>query len=705
MTPPSRRATALQPFLILGLLLAALSAWAQRAPTLTADQAARGKRLYAQSCERCHGVHLDDGEFAPALRGAPFNEHWAGQDVAKLFGKTKSSMPPDAPGSLGDQGYADLLAYLLSQNGVPAAGSDLPADLKALQAIRIAGAPHGPGPSGGLAAGVTLPPWPTAPNILSALSPVTEAMLQSPPAKDWLTWRRAFDDSGFSPLEQIHKGNVQQLRLAWSLALPAGPNEATPLVHDGVIFVHAYNDHVLALDAASGDELWHYARQLPDGIAPVVQRNMALYNERLYLGTSDGHVVALDMRTGLLIWDHAVGDGKLWRVSGGPLVAKGRVMIGVVGRAPGGAFIVGLDADEGKELWRFHSIAQPGDAHDNSWNDTPLEKRNGGSIWTAGSYDPALGLAYFGPAQTYDTAPLQHRVHKRGVNNDGLYLDSTVALDPLSGALKWHFQHVPNDQWDYDWAFERQRIALPLDGKLQQLVLTSGKLGIYDALDAASGKYAFSIDMGIQNLITAIDPKSGAKTIDMRQYPDEGRKITVCPHAGGGRSWLPGSYNPTTHVEYVAMVESCMDLLPVEAGDRGSLSSGYRWTLRPRPDSDGLYGRVQAVDVLTRRTLWKARQRAPQSSGVLDTAGGVVFAGALDRNFTAYDADNGKILWQARLNDVPSSAPISYAVNGRQYIAMVVGYGGAQAVTFPVLVPEIKLPPIRSASIFVFELP
>jgi alcohol dehydrogenase (cytochrome c) len=168
---------------------------------------------------------------------------------------------------------------------------------------------------------------------------------------------------------------------------------------------------------------------------------------------------------------------------------------------------------------------------------------------------------------------------------------------------------------------------------------------------------------------------------------------------------MPGSYNPHTHIVYLAMVESCMDMIPMGKGERGSLSSGYRWTLRPRPDSDGKYGRIQALNLATRKTVWIARQRAPQTSGILDTAGGVVFAGALDRWFGAYDDVSGDLLWRQRLSDVPSSAPISFAAHGRQYVAIVVGYGGGQTLTFANLVPEISLPPARSSSIWVFELP
>jgi alcohol dehydrogenase (cytochrome c) len=331
----------------------------------------------------------------------------------------------------------------------------------------------------------------------------------------------------------------------------------------------------------------------------------------------------------------------------------------------------------------------------------PYEKRNGASVWVPGSYDATTGLLYFGVAQTYDTGPYRNPV--AGENDDLLYTDSTIALDPDTGKLAWHFQHLANDQWDYDWAFTRMLVRLVPNGPL--LVGTGGKQAIYDFIDAKTGRYGFSFDLGVQNVITGIDPKTGAKKIDPSLVPDASHTVMTCPHAGGAKNWLPDSYNPATHVLYVSMVDACMDLIPVPAGGRGSLSTGVRWTLRARPGSDGKYGRVQAVDVATKKTVWTMRQRAPESTGVLSTAGGVVFAGALDRSFSAYDDATGRELWRVRLNDVPSSAPITYAINGRQYVAVVVGNGGAQAATFPALVPEIKNPPDRGAAIWVFELP
>jgi len=556
----------------------------------------------------------------------------------------------------------------------------------------------------GLSAGVTLPPAPKKNSPLEKLTPVTDAALIKPVPGDWLTWRRTYDDLGFSPLTQINKSNVGDLRVAWAWSLPNGPNEATPLVHDGVLFVHSFGDRVQALDAVTGDLLWQYTRELPKDIQPSVKRHISIYGDKLFVPTSDVHIVALDIKTGKIVWDHQVADFKDgFRMTGGPLVAKGKVMIGTGGRAAGGNFIVALDAQTGQEAWRFNVIARPGEPGGETWNGLPLEKRNGASVWTAGSYDPALNLVYFGPGQTYDTAPLLHRVNQRGINNDSLYTDSTLALNPDTGKLVWYFQHQPNDQWDLDWAFERHLIQLP--GVNKTVVVTGGKTAIYDALEADTGKYLFSMDMGLQNVVTAIDPKTGAKTINPNTIPGDGEAKMVCPHAGGAKIWLPSSYNPATKLLYIPLNESCMDLIPVEPGGRASLSTGVRWTLRPRPDSDGKYGRMEAVNLETRKVVWTERQRAPQTTGVLATAGGVVFAGGLDRTLKAYDDATGKELWKIRLNDVPNSSPITYTANGKQYLAVVVGNGGPQAVGFTLLVPEIQNPPDRNAAIWVFELP
>jgi alcohol dehydrogenase (cytochrome c) len=371
---------------------------------------------------------------------------------------------------------------------------------------------------------------------------VTDAMLTKPPDGEWLSWRRTYDAFGFSPLEMINRSNVSELRVAWSWSLPNGPNEATPLVHDGVMFVHSYGDKVQALDAATGDLLWQYSRRLPKGVAPSVKRSISLFGTRLYVPTSDVHVVALDMKTGGVIWDQAVADPKAgYRMTGGPLVARGKVMVGTTGRAEGGNIVVALDAETGKEAWRFYTIARPDEHGGNSWNGLPLEKRNGGSVWIPGSYDPVQNLAFFAAGNTYDTGPLRTPVNQAGVTNDALYLDSTLAFNPDTGRLAWYFQHQANGQWDLDWAFERMVVQLPVNGDTRSVVVTAGKQMIFDIVETETGKYLSSIDLGLQNLVTSIDPKTGAKTNDPSLLPGDGKTKMVCPHVSGGRGWMPTS--------------------------------------------------------------------------------------------------------------------------------------------------------------------
>jgi alcohol dehydrogenase (cytochrome c) len=678
-----------------------------------AAQVERGQSSFLQNCASCHGRNLDNGEFAPAVKGRSFLNHWGARPVSEFAAYLRANMPPGRTGELSKDDYTALVAFIMNANGASSDATSLPTDSAALTAIRLPGEPPNEQAKlratrlGSLTAEARIPEWPRTPSPLDHYTPVTEPLLDSPPEGEWLTWRRTHDALGYSPLRQINKANVVNLHLVWSLALPVGINEMEPLVHDGVIFVFSFRDNVQALDAETGDELWHYARQLPDTTIPTTKRTMALFGDKLFIGTSDVHEIALDARTGRLIWDQPIGSPEAgFTLSGGPIVAKGKVMQGVGGMgADGGAYIAALDAETGKEAWRFYSIPRPGQPGGDSWNGLPVEKRHGGSVWTSGSYDPELNLAFFGPGNTYDTGPLRYPSGKRGVTNDGLYTETTIALDPDTGKLKWHFQHVRNDQWDLDWAFEREILHLPVNGEMKKLVVTGGKLGIFDALEAANGKYAFSVDMGLQTLISAIDPKTGAKTIDPKLLPDRNHVVTVCPHGGGGRNWMPTSYNPETKVLFVAAQETCMELAPAGTGERGFLSTGVNVTMHPRPDSDGRFGRLQAIDLEHRKTLWEDRQRAFQSGGVLSTGGGVVFAAATDRWFSAYDDANGRILWRARLADIPNAPPITYSVKGKQYVAVVVGYGESAPSVFTVLTPEIPLPIARSSSIWVFALP
>jgi len=680
----------------------------------TAEQAERGEALYTQGCVVCHGENLNDGEFGAPLKGNSFSTRWAGINMEAFYDATRE-MPPGQANSLSREQYTDLIAFILRENEVPAGEEALPMDSDMLAALFIPGNSQNSaqavrrsgGPGGGFAPGVQIPAWDAGPNPLDNISLVTDDLLNNPPAESWLNWRGTHDAMGYSPLDQINKDNVANLRVAWSLALPPGPNEATPLIHEGVMFVHSFGDNVMALNAVTGQELWHYRHELAEDARPSVKRNISIYGDKVYAATSDQKVIALDMRSGRLVWETEVGGV----ITGGPTIANGVVMQGTLQTrqpnvVPGGGFIQAMDAETGEKLWRFNSIPAPDELGGNTWNGVPYDERNGGSFWVPGSYDPENNLVYFAPSPTYDTAQLVNPVNQPGINNDALFTNSTLALRPETGELVWYFQHMNNDQFDMDWIFERIIVDLDVGGRERRVSLTAGKQGFYDANDAITGEYLFSYDMGLQNFILGVDPETDRKIVDMSLYPDGERKI-VCPHAGGGRSWTPGAYNPETQMLYVPAVESCMDLMPTGDGlGSGALSAGYNWMIRPRDDSDGLYGHIQAINVSENMTqAWIERQRAPQTTGVLATAGGLVFAGALDRNLTAYDDMTGEPLWHTTLTDVPNTNPVTFAVDGKQYVAIVVGYGGAQTATFGRLVPEISLPASPSSSVWVFELP
>jgi alcohol dehydrogenase (cytochrome c) len=555
---------------------------------------------------------------------------------------------------------------------------------------------------------------------LEKITPVTDSMLQHPSDADWLMWRRTYSSLGFSPLKQIDKPNVADLRLAWSRALPLSADEITPLVYDGVLFIESGNT-VEALDGAKGDLLWQYVRPLPDQLIngrESTMRGLAIYQDKLYAPTADGHMVALNVKTGKLVWDHEVivpltgvyaHSNHDFRLDGAPIVARGKVMIGVslgITNPSGGCFIVGLDAQSGDEVWRFYTIPRPGQPGGDSWNGAPVDQRFGASVWTGGSYDPKLNLAYFGTGNTYDVATLLQPHSQKGESNDGLYTDSTVALDPDTGKLAWYYQHMNRDVWDLDWAFEQLLVTLPVDGKPADLVVSGGKMALFDAVDRADGKYEFSKDLGLQTLVSAIDPKTGKKTINPTFEPKANKTEFICPDANGARNWPATSYDPGTHILYVPLAESCMDYTWVP-GDPAQTAAGgldIRFTLRLRPDTDGKMGRIEAVNLETKNVVWMDRQRAPIASAMLATAGGLVFGGAQNRQFTAYDAATGEVLWEVGLNATPSSYPITYRVDGKQYVAVVSGGGGPLDASGASLAPEFDNP-AGGTTLWVFKLP
>ena len=689
--------------------------------SFTAPQAERGKSAYNDNCASCHGGNLDDGQFGPPVKGPTFRAQWHSQSAAALFSLVATKMPPASPDSLDSQTYADIEAYILQQNGATAGTSAL----SAAEVAKAAPPARRRGDEMGLILGNHDATYQAAmarrEALLDKLTPVTPPMLRDPPAADWLMWRGTYGTTGYSRLDQINARNAGDLRVAWTITLPASGNEITPLVHDGVLFVESANT-VEALDGADGSVLWQYVRALPPGLHGGRQAHtkaLAIYQDKLYVPTADGHMVALDVKTGRLIWDTSIGTatpgthaggagGNAYTLSGGPIVADGKVVVGVslALNAAGGDFIVGLDGQTGKELWRFHTIARPGQPGGDSWNGAPVDQRYGGGVWTVGSFDPNLNLLYFGTGNTYDTGTLLLPHPHPGRSNKALYTDSTLALDPDTGKLVWYYQHMNRDVWDMDWVFEQSLLTLPVNGRPMKLLVTGGKLAIFDALDRANGKYQFSKDVGLQNLVVRIDPKTGAKTVNPAyETPKFGQTYYICPSTLGERNWIATSFDPTTDILYVPLLEACMNFHLVQRNAAQVAAGGDDIRRSPIPShgSDGKFGRIEAINLRTGKIVWTLRQRAPIESSMLASAGGVIFSGSHDREFHAYASATGKLLWQTTLNSAPSSSPITYDAGGEQYVAVVAGGGSALDAVANSLTPEIA-DPSGSTTLWVFKL-
>ncbi|HEY8574689.1 PQQ-binding-like beta-propeller repeat protein [Phenylobacterium sp.] len=621
------------------------------AAALSQPAAGASEALFAARCRTCH---------EPPIPRAPGREQFRAMPNERIVeALTVGTMKPMAEGLSGTQ-ISGLAAYLT--------GRAAPAEQRGPRTATAAPAP------------ADLKPDAAAAAILGKVRPVSSAMLKAPAPGDWLQWGRTYDGQNFSPLTRIDRRNVTSLKPAWRHAIQPGPSMPTPLVHDGVMFLQTTPDTVLALDATSGKVLWRRSYK-PRG--PSSQKmGLSLSGGRVFVPTSDLHVIALDARTGETLWDQDIKPsppamGKMaFNLRSAPLVVGDKVIQAVTGSAaPGGNFIVGLDAATGRELWRFHTIARPGEPGGDSWNGLPLEKRSGGSVWHQGTYEPALNLVYYGVGQTYDTGPLLKPSGVAGTTSEALYTDSTIALDPDTGKLVWHYQHLPNDQWDLDWAFERSLATVEVGGRPRRVVMNIGKMGILDALDARTGAYLFSIDAGTQNVISAIDPKTGAKTIDLARWPDKTKSTLICPSASGARSWPWTSINPRSGQLYVPLTDWCLTFGPPAGPGFQLLSSGVGMGPgeHPRAAASGKMGVLQAMDLKGRKLGWRQDLVAPISTSVLATAGGVLFAGDVEPALTAIDDRDGKVLWRAPLDNYPSSSVITYSVGGAQYVAVVTG--------------------------------
>lgn len=555
-----------------------------------------------------------------------------------------------------------------------------------------------------------------AQGTVDGYEPITQEELESPSDGDWVMFRRTYNEWGYSPLDEIDTSNVGDLQLAWAWTMEDGRQETTPLVRDGTMFLHNFGDKVQALDAATGNLIWEYARSIPSELessSAALSRTMALAGDKLYFASADMAIVALDAATGKVAWETGIGNYNLgYSVTGGPLVANGVVVTGVSGcgnAQPGGCFIAAVDADTGEFLWKTDTIARPGTPEGDTWNGLPLEARHGASAWNTGSYDPETDTVYWNVGQPYPWIAEMNGLLPKSPDhaNNALYTDSTLALDPHTGEIKWYHQWLPTDTWDMDYAYEPMLIDLTVDGEEHKAIVTTGKLGVVEAIDRETGEYLFSHETVYQNVVSSIDPETGEKTINPEAIPHIGETTTNCPGDPGSRSWAATSYDPNTNMLYLPMQEFCIATTPNALGPGEVYTGGGAATFvrSPIPNSDGNMGKVAAVDLGTQETAWEYRTRAPNGSvATLSTGGGLVFSGNIDRTVFALDARTGEVLWQQRVNTTPSGFPITYEAGGKQYVAFPVGAGAWPPNAFNVLTPEIHFPS-GGSTLWVFALP
>jgi alcohol dehydrogenase (cytochrome c) len=551
--------------------------------------------------------------------------------------------------------------------------------------------------------------------------PVTDEMLQSPDPDDWLMWRRTLDSWGHSPLDQINRSNVGELKVVWTRALGPGLQEGTPLVYDGVMYFPNPSDVIQALDAATGDVLWEHRRTLPSDLGeyfpvPSINRNLAIYGTSIIDTSSDDYVFALDARTGELQWQTQILDYKRGaQQTSGPIIADGKVISGrgcEPEGSPAACVIVAHDARTGVELWRRRLIAAPGEPNGDSWGDLPDDARWHVGSWLVPSYDPELKLVFAGTSVT-SPAP---KFALAGNELTYLYHNSTLAIEVDTGEIRWYYQHIV-DHWDLDHPFERllvdtavapSRDSVPwINPRLrrgeQRKVVTGipGKTGVVYTLDRETGEFLWARPTVQQNVLASIDGATGEVAVNPETlFVEVGQERFICPTSLGGKNWPSGAYTPLGNVMFFPLQNTCMTSSPTLSRPSPESLYGLKNEQQIAPSRANV-GSIHAISVETGETLWTYEQRAAALS-LLSTAGGLLFGGDTNGRFRALDQGTGEVLWEINLGSPVSGYPIAFAVDGKQYVAVSTG-SSLTAMGANRLTPELT--PSLGNNLFVFALP
>jgi len=488
----------------------------------------------------------------------------------------------------------------------------------------------------------------------------------------WLTYGGDYNGTRHSPLTQLTPENVGQLAAQWTFQTGTlGSFQTTPLVIDGIIYATGYQNHAWAIDARTGRPIWRYRRNLPDDLhncCGAVNRGFAALGDRLFMTTIDAHLIALDMKTGDVLWDTELADFKVgYSATVAPLVVKDKVIVGIAGAEFGiRGFIDAYDAQSGKRAWRFYTVASPDDPiGGRTWPpNSDAYQRGGGSIWVTGTYDPQQNLVFFG---TGNPGPDYYSNAREG---DNLYTASLVAIEADTGRMRWHYQFTPHDVHDWDSTQVPVLADLPINGQPRKVVMFANRNGFFYTIDRVTGKVIVAKPFVETTWAKEIGPDGRPVLLPGHLPDEEGTK--TCPDLGGGTNFMSPSYDPTSRLFFVTARETCATYFAFDQKFKPGEQFESGGTTRPRDQKN--FGALRAIDPVTATMKWEFRYPSVSSSGVLTTASGLVFAGDGDGNIMAFDSRTGKNLWHYQLVfAMRSTAGTTYMLDGRQHLLVPSG--------------------------------